>query len=48
MSETTRELRADELDAVSGGAIKGSIGGPRIPLPLQPKPTDHPRDLVQP
>ena len=43
MSETTRELRADELDAVNGGIINGCIRGPRIPLPLQPKPTDVPR-----
>lgn len=41
MSETTRELHADELDAVSGGIINGCIRGPRIPL--QPKPTDVPR-----
>jgi hypothetical protein len=48
MSETTRELRADELDAVTGGAINGCIRGPRIPfLPLQPRPGDRPRDTVQ-
>jgi hypothetical protein len=47
--ETTRELRADEVDAVSGGVIKGGcIRGPKILLPKQPKPTDDPKDQYQP